>query len=86
MSEVSLRLVTPQECVGVYIVRVFRLDGNPSLVSWNKRSFRELSWAMDGCSMLGGDIGSCQETHVNMPPLIFLGWLTLKVLYLTNSK
>ena len=29
-----LRLVAIQKCVGVYIVGVFRLDGDPSLVSW----------------------------------------------------
>jgi hypothetical protein len=29
-----LRLVAPQECVGVYIVGVFRLDRDPSLFSW----------------------------------------------------
>jgi len=31
-----MRLVAPQECVGVYIVGVFRLDRDPSLVSWEQ--------------------------------------------------
>ena len=59
-----LRLVAPQECVGVYIVRVFRLDGDPSLVSWVGEIISRSSGAMDGCSIFVGEIGSCQATNL----------------------
>jgi len=51
-----LMLVAPQEFVGIFIVRVFRLDGDPSLVFWVREIILRLSCAMDGCSMLMGDI------------------------------
>ena len=73
-NQCLLRFVTPQNCVGVYIVRVFRLDGDPSLVSLVQVIILRSSRAMDGCSMLGGYIGSRQATNVNMPPLIYSGW------------
>ena len=80
-----LMLVAPQEFVGIFIVRVFRLDGYPSLVSWIGEIISRLSCAMDvcsivmdGCSILVGDIGSRQAINVNMPSLISSGYSLCK--------